>query len=271
MPEQFWRLIITPPLDGAMNMSIDHAILEAVAAGEALPTLRLYAWQPACLSLGYAQSFADVEPERLLAFGWDVVRRMTGGRAILHADELTYSVALPSGHALVAGDVVSSYRRLSQALLAGLRILGVTPQADRQASGPGHSGPVCFEVPSHYEITFRGKKLIGSAQVRKFGGVLQHGAIPLGGDITRIVDALAFPDEAQREQERARLRQRAVTLSDALGRTVGWEEAAAIVTRGFQNTFSVIFENAELSADELARADELYNGQYAADGWTRRR
>ena len=270
MSQQFWRLVITPPLDGAMNMAIDHAILEAVIAGHTPPTLRLYAWQPACLSLGYAQPFADVDVERLAAAGWDVVRRMTGGRAILHADELTYSVAMPGDHALVAGDIVSSYRRLSGALVAGLRMLGVTPQADQRATDLTHSGPVCFEVPSHYEITVHGKKLIGSAQVRKFGGVLQHGAIPLEGNITRVVDVLAFADEAQRERERARLRRRALTLSAAVGRPVGWEEAAAIVTRGFQNTFAIVFSTEMLSADESARAEELRATQYASDEWTRR-
>ncbi len=270
MSQQFWRLVITSPLDGAMNMAIDHAILEAVAAGEVPPTLRLYAWRPACLSLGYGQPFADVDTERLGMFGWDVVRRMTGGRAILHADELTYSVALPAGHTLVAGDIVSSYRRLSAALVTGLRMLGVTPQADKCADNPTHTGPVCFEVPSHYEITCQGKKLIGSAQVRKFGGVLQHGTIPLDGDITRIVNALAFPDEAHRESARAKLRRRALTLSEVLGRAVSWEEAAAVVTRGFQHTFDVIFETQGLSPEELARAESLQATQYAADTWTRR-
>ncbi len=254
-----------------MNMAVDHAILEAVAAENVPPTLRLYAWQPACLSLGYAQPFADVDPARLSALGWDVVRRLTGGRAILHTDELTYSVAVPADHPLVQGDIVSSYRRISGALLAGLQILGVTPQADKRADGPTHSGPVCFEVPSHYEITFQGKKLIGSAQVRKFGGVLQHGAIPLEGDITRIVDALTFADETQREHERAHLRQRALTLEQALGRPVGWEEAAAIVTRGFQRTFDLFFETKNLSQDEHARAEALYASQYAAESWTCRR
>ncbi len=253
-----------------MNMAVDHAILEAVAAGNAPPTLRLYAWQPACLSLGYAQPFADVDVERLALFGWDVVRRMTGGRAILHADELTYSVALPGDHALVAGDIISSYRRLSKALVAGLRMLGVTPQADRRATDPKHTGPVCFDVPSHYEITVQEKKLVGSAQVRKFGGVLQHGALPLDGDMTRIVDALAFEDETQREHERAQLRRRALTLSAAIGRPVGWEEAAAIITRGFQNTFAIVFSTENLSADELARAEALRDDQYASDAWTRR-
>ena len=92
-----WRwLVMDVPLDGPANMAVDQAIMEAVAEERVPPTLRFYAWEPACLSLGYMQPVADVGRHHLAARGWDLVRRMTGGRAILHADELTYSVALPA-------------------------------------------------------------------------------------------------------------------------------------------------------------------------------
>jgi lipoate-protein ligase A len=90
-----WRCLFTPPARGAWNMAVDEAILETAGRGESLPTLRLYAWEPACLSLGYAQSCQDVDRARLQERGWEVVRRATGGRAILHVDELTYSVTAP--------------------------------------------------------------------------------------------------------------------------------------------------------------------------------
>src|ERR1700694_1282876 len=116
-----WRVLngrpIATPLNGALNMAIDEAILKAVGEATAPPTLRLYAWQPACLSLGYAQPGTDVDRARLAERGWDVVRRLTGGRAILHTDELTYSVAFPLDHRLAAGGIIDSYRRLSAALL----------------------------------------------------------------------------------------------------------------------------------------------------------
>src|SRR5260221_10544445 len=105
-----WRLIVDSPCDGPTNMAIDEAILEAVGKGDAPPTLRLFAWEPACLSLGYAQPVADIARDRLAGNGWDLVRRMTGGRAILHTDELTYSVTLPQDHPLVAGTILDSYR-----------------------------------------------------------------------------------------------------------------------------------------------------------------
>ena len=91
-------------------MAIDEAILEAAGHGEVPPTLRLYSWQPACLSLGYAQPFADADQAALERFGWQIVRRPTGGRAILHTDELTYSVSGPQSEPRLAGSVLESYR-----------------------------------------------------------------------------------------------------------------------------------------------------------------
>ena len=90
-----WRLLLTDPMTGAKNMAVDAAILTAVVNGEAPPTLRLFSWDPPCLSLGYSQPFSDVDQDQLISLGWDVVRRPTGGRAILHTDELTYSTHSP--------------------------------------------------------------------------------------------------------------------------------------------------------------------------------
>src|SRR5512133_3485673 len=120
-----WRLIYTPPSTGAWNMAVDESILEHIHRGESKPTLRLYSWNPPCLSLGHAQSFKDVDVERLHAQGWDVVRRVTGGRAILHTDELTYSVTGSADEPVLAGGVLESYNRLAQALLHAVRELGL--------------------------------------------------------------------------------------------------------------------------------------------------
>src|SRR5512138_1217897 len=118
-----WRLLITSPARGAWNMALDESILEHIGRGESLPTLRLYAWEPACLSLGHAQPFADVATARLKERGWEVVRRATGGRAILHTDELTYSVIGSAEEPLLAGGVLESYNRIAQALLFAVKTL----------------------------------------------------------------------------------------------------------------------------------------------------
>ncbi len=267
-----WRLLVMPAQDGALNMAIDQAIMEAVAEGRVPPTLRFYAWEPACLSLGYTQPVSDADRERITARGWDLVRRMTGGRAILHTDELTYSVAVPKDHPIVEGGIVTSYRRLSGALLAGVERLGAAPHADKRTDGHANSkGPVCFEVPSHYEITVNEKKLIGSAQVRKFGAVLQHGTLPLTGDITRILDALVFDSDEKRERIRDRVRGRAATLEDVLGRVITWDQAVEAMMHSFETTFNLTLQHVEaLTPQEQARAQTLRAEQYAAEAWNAR-
>jgi lipoate-protein ligase A len=267
-----WRLLITGVSDGATNMAVDQAIMEAVAAETVPPTLRFYAWEPACLSLGYMQPLADIDRARLAAHGWNLVRRMTGGRSILHTDELTYSVAVKAEDPIVAGSIVESYRNLSRALLWGLHDLGANAGADKRVEQmPRDKGPVCFEVPSHYEITVGGKKLVGSAQVRKLGAVLQHGTLPLTGDITRICDALVFEDDHQRETIRGRVRRRAATLEEALGRVIPWDEAADAMIHGFQETFDLEFATADdLTPGEQTRAAELRAEQYGSTEWNAR-
>lgn len=165
-----WRLIKSKPLIGAMNMALDEAILEFVGKKNSPPTLRLYAWEPPCLSLGYAQPYADVDEQALKSLKWDVVRRPTGGRAILHTDEITYAIIAHQDEPEMEGGILESYRRLSKGLLQALAILNIHATADKEYQIPPgiqKNGPVCFEVPSNYEITVDGKKLIGSAQARR--------------------------------------------------------------------------------------------------------
>jgi lipoate-protein ligase A len=264
-----WRLVIHPPQEGALNMAIDEAIAEGVAAGGSKPTLRLYAWQPACLSLGRSQPGSDADLARLHARGWDIVRRPTGGRAILHVDEITYSIAVRATDPRVAGNVVESYRRLSAGLLCALRGLGLAVSADPGTAESRHfRGPICFEEPSDYEITFGGKKLIGSAQSRREGMVLQHGSFPLTGDITRICEALAFPDEAERVEARTRLATRATQLEEALGEPVDAGRVAAALVAGFSTALNLTFEEGTLTESEQRRAEVIRAEKYAADHWT---
>jgi lipoate-protein ligase A len=266
-----WRLLITPPARGAWNMAADEAILDSAARGDSLPTLRLYAWTPACLSLGHAQPYADVDSARLRARGWDVVRRVTGGRAILHTDELTYSVAGPANHPILSGSVLESYNRLARALLAAVHDLGLPVEMkEGKADEGGTTNPVCFEAPSAYEITVNGKKLIGSAQARRKEGVLQHGSLPLTGDLTRICQALVFTDEAARADASTRLLARAATVEAVLGQAVVWDSAARSMVRAFEAELGLSFERGELSTQESARAEELVRAKYAHPSWTER-
>ena len=266
-----WRLLLTPPAHGAWNMAVDEAILENIGRGDSPATLRLYAWDPACLSLGHAQPFADVDSARLKERGWEIVRRATGGRAILHTDELTYSVTGSAEEPLLAGGVLESYNRIARALLLAVRNLELDVEMkEGKESDHAAPNPVCFEVPSTYEITVDGKKLIGSAQARKKEGVLQHGSLPLTGDLTRICQALAFENETAREEASKRLLRRATTVEAALGRAVSWETAAQVFIHAFEAQLGLCFERGELSESESRRAEELVGEKYAHPSWTER-
>ena len=252
-------------------MAVDEAILEHIGQGSSIPTLRLYAWAPACLSLGHSQPFADVDRSRLQERGWEVVRRLTGGRAILHTDELTYSVTSGTEDPVVAGGVLESYNRIAQALLAAVKNLGLPVELQEgKATESTAPNPVCFEVPSTYEITVGGKKLIGSAQARKREGVLQHGSLPLTGDLTRICQALVFENEEARETAAQRLMRRATTVESAVGEVVTWEAAARAFVHAFESQLGLCLERGELSESEAKRAEELVQEKYDHPSWTER-
>jgi lipoate-protein ligase A len=254
-------------------MAVDEAVLESVGQNRVPATLRLFAWQPPCLSLGYAQPVSDVDITALQLNGWGIVRRPTGGRAILHTDELTYSVIAPLKEERVYGSIIESYRRLSQALLEALQLIGLPARADKDHTLPENiksSGPVCFEVPSNYEITFDGKKLIGSAQARRREGVLQHGSLPLTGDLARITTALVFPDEAARTTAGQRLLERAVTVENCIHRLVTWQEAAQAFQTGFERALNLVLLSSALTPWEEQRAAELVAKKYGHPVWTNR-
>lgn len=276
-PRAEWRLLLEEaPRSGPANMAVDEAIAEGTASGEALPTLRFYRWAPPAVSLGRHQPAADVDEAEIAARGYELVRRSTGGRAILHTDELTYSVAAPADEPRMAGGVMDAYLRLSNGLLSGLEKLGL---AAEKAGGHVRAGrdvsAACFEVPSAYEITAGGRKLMGSAQSRRQGYVLQHGSLPLRGDITRLVDVLDLPDP-EREHLRRELSARAVTLAEALGvppdsEFVEFARVAGAMAEGFAAGLGLSLEPGTLTPGELRRSAELIRTRYADPAWTHHR
>lgn len=261
-PRARWRVLVEVlPRTGAWNMAIDEAVLESVASGASLPTLRFYRWAPPCLSLGKRQLLEGVDLASCARDGIDVVRRPTGGWAILHTDELTYSVAALPTDPRAAGAILDAYRQLSAGLVAGLRRLG-SPAAMNPVNpyGVHNASAACFEVPSAYEITSGGKKLMGSAQSRPAGRVLQHGSLPLHGDIARVAAYLSFADAAERDLLRAQLREHATTLSDTLGRRVDFAEACSALCEGFADALNLDLVPGALSDQELTEAESRLEG-----------
>ncbi|MEQ1858010.1 MAG: biotin/lipoate A/B protein ligase family protein, partial [Longimicrobiales bacterium] len=177
-----WRRLPYGVLDGARNMALDHSLADALDHGRG--TLRLYGWTRPTISLGRNEPAEAFPLESLRRSGFDVVRRPTGGRAVLHDRELTYAVVAP----LKAwGGVREAYMRIHEALAAGLRTLGAPVEVVgsgatvRGRALPPDAGP-CFQVPAVGEVVAQGRKLVGSAQARIGGALLQHGSILLDGD-----------------------------------------------------------------------------------------
>jgi lipoyl(octanoyl) transferase len=253
-------------------MALDEAILESAAQKWVPPTLRLYAWSPACISIGNAQPLAQIDRDRLQKSGWEIVRRPTGGRAILHTDELTYSVAAALDETAFQGGVLASYRFISAGLINALERIGlqVVVEPEIALTARQRSQPICFEVPSSYEITVQGKKLVGSAQLRRGGGFLQHGSLPLYGDIGRISRVLVFDDERDREQSKQRLRKRATTVERLLGHSLSWNQVAEAMQTGFSEALDIQFVLEDPTSHEQERAAELIAERYDEEIWLER-
>lgn len=263
-----WRVLKTPPAPGPWNMAVDEAMAEACAAGLVPPTLRVYGWSPPALSLGYFQALADVDEAACAAAGVDIVRRLTGGRAILHDRELTYSVVLPERW--LPGSITAAYRTLAGALVRGLSLLG--PGISLEPERPGREearSAACFDRPASYEVTARGRKLAGSAQTRRHGCILQHGSIPLTFDAEAIFRLLRL-NAAEQARQAQHLASQAISLAEALGREPTWAEAATAVITGWAQEFGLNMQEGTLSEAEQQRAAELVREKYGDPAWTAR-
>lgn len=220
-------------------MAVDEVLLRGYAREKgAPPTLRLYGWHPAAVSVGRRQPLAA-------GSGVEVVRRPTGGQAVLHEDERTYAVAGPLRRAPFPGGVLDTYQRIAGALVAGLRRMGLQVHAAEPLAGTARSAPFsCFDVLGAHEIAWRGRKLVGSAQVRARGGFLQHGSLPRRLDAVRLAAMLGHPVAEDRFTD----------LSRALGRTPSFEELDAALIEGFEEVFACTFQRDVLTDAEREAA-----------------
>lgn len=259
-------------------MAIDEAVLIHVANKQVLPTIRFYAWERPTLSMGYFQRFTrDVDEAALQVRNFDVVRRMTGGRAVLHDRELTYSVIVPGDHEWAQVSVTESYRHLSYGLRDGFRNLGVEAEivslADEKERDKYSSvgSAACFDSPSWYELVVGGKKIAGSAQVRAHGGLLQHGSLLLDLDIDDLFSVLKFGNERFKQRAREEFADRAVSVKQLTQRDVSFSEAAAAFAKGFQTGLALELVPAELLSEESEMARQLAKEKYQTEAWMKRR
>ncbi len=269
--QQLWRFVNTGNGAAAFNMALDEALLLVHEAGAALPTLRLYGWCQPTLSLGYAQNARqEVDLAACQAQGVAVVRRPTGGRAVLHDQEVTYSVIMPLLMADGPSTITEHYRRIGMALAAALQGLGVPvhlarPQV-REAPARALASPACFTALSRYELSAAGKKIVGSAQKRAQRALLQHGSIPLRMDRQRLFQCFRVPPE-----RREALVQEAYTTMGAVNEiaptpvTLGALQDA--LRQGFSTTFGVEFVETPISPEEWRLAQHLQATKYTTDAW----
>ena len=253
----FWRFENTGSKSGAFNMMYDEELAQALLNGTGSPTVRVYGWRPPALSLGYHQSSDEIDVDKCRRAGVDVVRRPTGGRAILHWNEATYCVVMRGSRA----GVLSIYNQISQALVGGLLRLGVHASLEKcQPHFPSlyksPSSTACFTSAARYEIRVGGRKLVGSAQ-RRFARetgeevILQHGSILLGAEHKQIVEFLNLRDERAREQIASDLEQNTIDLAAALGRNVEFEEVAECIRQGFESAWGIRFSSADVEEPTL--------------------
>ena len=256
-----WQFLNSGFHPGQYNMHVDELLAERLAAHEGSPTLRVYGWKPYAISLGYNQRDNDFDEERCTTHGIDIVRRPTGGRAILHAEELTYSVTIFSR----GENINDAYREISRALISGLHLLGADVQyAMASPNLPqfyrSRTSIPCFASSTRYEIQYRGKKLVGSAQ-RRFaasGGdevVLQHGSILLGPVHRRLSEFVRAESEEIRAALRESLETKTTELDSVLGRNVSFDEVALALRKGFERTWNILFT--EITAEELQAGQEI--------------
>ncbi len=268
-----WRLIQSGHLDGYTNMAIDEAVFTLSATSDIPPTLRLYGWKPPAISIGYFQNHLSPPPSRerspkatrrgetkerdkLLKLRYDkidIVRRLTGGGAILHDQELTFCLVTTLKDSIIPDDIFASYNLISRAVIKGLQTLGIETQirgdgaavrlvtcsqsnrVSNRAVSKQREPFFCFARPSKYDIIFKGKKLVGSAQRRKNGVLLHHGSILL--------------DEQNLDG--------ATSINSILGRKVEWEELGRNIVQGFERKLSIDLVPEELTEEELELSQQL--------------
>jgi lipoate-protein ligase A len=263
MSYQF-RLLNTGFNDCYWNMGLDEALLETVSSG-GMPALRFYGWKPPAVSVGYFQSIEEeIDSDACRKAGFDIVRRISGGGAVLHKSELTYSIALPLIHPLAKSDLNESYQLLGAALIKGFSLLGI---------GAEFSGI--------NDIVSGGKKISGNAQTRRRGEksvggesgamcILQHGTVLLDNDIDEMFSVLKVPKE-KLSGAISEAKERVTSAKTVLGKEVPFEEAAAAFAEGFTKALGLNLLPSKVSAEEDSRARRLAAEKFSAREWIYKR
>ncbi|HNX73780.1 MAG TPA: biotin/lipoate A/B protein ligase family protein [Spirochaetales bacterium] len=254
MSYQF-RLLQTGYADASFNMGLDMAILDAVASGQSLPTLRFYEWSPPAISLGYFQSVEEeINLEACKANGVDVVRRITGGGAVFHDAEVTYSIGIPEDHPLAAASIIESYRILCQGIIDGLRVLGIEAQF----------API-------NDIVVGNKKISGNAQTRRKHCIFQHGTVLLAVNPELMFSLLKVPKEKSRGKMIEDIKAGVTSIEALKGQALRIETVQDALQQGFASALGLEYVDYNIRTQEMKSAKEYAANQFGNSEWTYRR
>jgi len=273
-----WRVIKDTKYNGAMNMAIDEAIMVAHEKEKIPPTIRFYQWSPPAVSLGYFQDLQkEINIDACRNSGIDIVRRPTGGKAVLHDRELTYSFVIGEGHALINSSILKTYKKISRALILALEPLEI--HADlvplREKSDKDYVKNIardsfsfksnCFSAPSQYEVQVDGKKIIGSAQVRKRGVVLQHGSLLMEIDREKWFSVFNYPSEKILNKVKTRFK--ATSIEEIIKEKISFSKLSNLLPKGFEKEFHVQLIDGKLTEFEENLSRQLFETKYSSTEW----
>lgn len=256
-----WRFLNTGSYSAAMNMAVDNTLLRGVQKGGA-PTVRFYTWSAPAISFGYAQDpYNEVNVERCIDAGFDLVRRPTGGRAVLHWEELTYSVVAPLDASISWGKRIDeAYRVIGNCLVKGLQSFGIEAeleknQIDSEKVPRSNVSSPCFSSIARSEVKLNGRKLVGSAQRRFTGAMLQHGSIILGNKHERLIDYLLL-EEHDCVRWKKELQNKCISLGECMKNEINLDHLIDCLFLGFSKEFNCQLRVENASDDEWNRASE---------------
>jgi len=276
-----WRLIKDSYHTGFLNMAIDEAIMIAHREGLVPPTIRFYQWSPPAVSLGYFQDLKkEINIKVCQDLGIDMVRRPTGGKAVLHDQELTYSFIIKENDPLVNDSILETYKKISGGIIRGLSYLGIKAElvplrgklenhllgrSDKARIHHLDFKSICFSVPSQYEVQVEGKKMVGSAQVRKGGVVLQHGSLLIKLEKDKLFSVFNFPSVQIIEKLKSKFK--ATSLEEILKKKIDFSELSNILPHGFEEEFGVRLVESKLTESEEKISKVLLENKYSTYEW----
>lgn len=263
-----WGFLDTGVHDAATNMALDELLLIWHSEGKIPPILRFYQWAKPSLSVGYFQDVhKTIDPSALQQYRIPVVRRLTGGSAVLHDDELTYSLVIAENKSFIPASITEAYYVLSKGIFDGYANLGITVDYAKQRHSIQNRSAVCFERPALYELLAGGKKISGNAQTRQKGVLLQHGSIPHSMNKTMLFDLFRFPSEEIRERKRAAFDTKATTIRQETNRSISMSTMKDAFKQGFETGVDIKLSPFELTNQQWEEVYQLAADKYSNHDW----